>query len=70
VIYQTVGFDIGYYRSNFVTINADNTITLIDSLETRKINGDRSEEILGTDSLSATKSKFNFTDKGKIKKTE
>ncbi len=70
VIYQTVGFDIGYYRSNFVTINADNTITLIDSLVTRKINVDRSEEILGTDSLTVTKSKFNLTDKGKIKKTE
>ena len=70
MFYQTVGFDIGYYRSNFVTINADNTITLIDSLVTRKINVDRSEEILGTDSLTVTKSKFNLTDKGKIKKTE
>jgi len=70
VICQTVGFDIGYYCSNFVTINADNTITLIDSLVTRKINRDRSEEILGTDSLIVTKSKFNLTDKGKIKKTE
>lgn len=68
VVYQTVGFDMGYYRSNFVTINADISITLIDSLVTRKINEDRSDEIPGTDSLTVTKSKFNLTDKGKFKK--
>jgi hypothetical protein len=70
VIYKTVGFDIGYYRSNFVTINEDKSIILIDSLVTRKIKEDRSEEIPGTDSLTVTKSKFNLTDKGKFKKTE
>ena len=70
VIYQTVGYDMGYYCSNFVTINADKSITLIDSLVTRKINEDGSDEIPETDSLTVTKSKFYLTDKGKIKKTE
>ena len=70
VIYQTVGFDMGYYRSNFVTINTDQSITLIDSLVTRMINEDGSDEIPGTDSLTVTRSKFNLTDKGKFNKTE
>jgi hypothetical protein len=66
VIYQTVGFDMGYYRSNFVTINADKSITLIDSLITRKINENRSGEIPDTDSLTVNKINYRITNKGKI----
>jgi hypothetical protein len=65
-LYKTVGFDMGYYRSNFVTINSDKTIVLIDSLLTLEINEDRTDEILGTDSLTVTKNKFRLTDKGTI----
>jgi len=68
--YQTAVYDIGYYRTNFVTINPDKTILFIDSLVTRKLNEDKTNELPGTDSLTVTKSKFRLTYKGKVEKIE
>ncbi|WP_157363727.1 hypothetical protein [Alkaliflexus imshenetskii] len=70
VLYQSVGFDMGYYRSNFVTIYPNKTISLIDSFLTREINEDGSNEIPDSDLLTVTKSEFRLNDNGKIKKFE
>lgn len=69
-LYQSVGFDMGHYQSNFVTINSNKTIDLVDSLLTRKIKEDGSNEIPGTDILTVTKSKFRLTDIGEIENIE
>ncbi|WP_227626100.1 hypothetical protein, partial [Geofilum rubicundum] len=69
-LYQSVGFDMGYYRSNFVTINSDKTISIVDSLITRKILEDGSNEIPDSDSLAVTKSRFKHAASGKIEKIE
>jgi len=70
ILYQSAGFDIGYYGSDFVTINSDNSILIIDSLLTRKVNKDRTEEIAGTDSLVVTTTKFRMTSDGRIERVE
>ena len=69
-LFGSVGQDIGYYESNHVTINSDRTITVIDSLLTRKVNEDRSDEIPGTDSLTVTVNKFRINEKGKSEKMD
>jgi hypothetical protein len=69
-LYQSVSFDMGYYRSNFVTINSDKTISIVDSLIIRQILEDGSNEIPGSDSLVITKSRFKHSASGKIEKIE
>ncbi len=69
-LYQSVGFDMGYYRSNFVTINSDKTISIVDSILTRQILEDGSNEIPGSDSLVITKCRFKHSASGKIEKIE
>ncbi len=70
ILYPSAGFDIGYHCSNYVKINSDNSILIIDSLLTRKVNKDKTEEVEGTDSLVVTRSRFRLTPEGRIERVE
>ena len=58
-MYPTAGGDMGYYSTNIITLTENKELFLTDSVLTRKINKEGTDEIPGTDSLSAT-TKKNF----------
>jgi hypothetical protein len=69
-IYETAMGDMGRYTTNIVTVLPNRQILFTDSTTTRKINGEGTDEIPGTDSLSVTHKKYRLTDKGKIERVE
>src|SRR5882672_4519142 len=58
ILWETAGADMGYYSTNIVTIFPDRTILFKDSVMTRKINSEGTNEIEGTDSVSVTTKKY------------
>ena len=70
LVYETAMGDMGYYSSNYVTIFPDRRICFIDSITTRKINAEGTNEIPGTDSLAVKTKTYKITDKGKIEKVD
>ena len=70
LVYENVIGDMGIYTDNFVTINPDFRIELIDSTIRRKINSDGSDEIPGTDSLTVKFKKYKIDHNGKFIRTE
>ena len=65
-MYPTAGGDMGYYSTNVITLKENKELFLTDSVLTRKINKEGTDEIPGTDSLSVTKKTFRVNDKGEI----
>ncbi len=65
-MYPTAGGDMGYYSTNVITLKKNREFFLTDSVLTRKINREGTDEIPGTDLLRVTKKKFRVTDRGKI----
>lgn len=66
LIYETAMGDMGIYKSNFVTIDQNRLIHFTDSIVTRKINKEGTDEIPGTDSLTVKRKKYRILDTGKI----
>jgi hypothetical protein len=65
-MYPTAGGDMGYYSTNIITLTENKELILTDSVLTRKINKEGTDEIPGTDSLSVTTKKFRVNDRGRI----
>ena len=70
LIYENAMGDMGRYTTNIVTIQTDKQIIFTDNTTTRKINGEGTDEIPGTDSVSVTHKKYRLNDKGIIERVD
>lgn len=68
VIFETAVSDMGHYTTNIVDINPDKRILFTAITTTREINKEGTDEISGTDSISATHKEYILNEKGIIER--
>lgn len=66
--YKKTGFDMGYESVEYLTVNADKTIRVIDSTKRWKLNKEKTDIIKNTMKLSVDTTVFAVTKEGKIRK--
>lgn len=66
--YKTSGDDMGYKSSEYITVDNDKTISVIDSTITWKITADKTNIIEGSDSLSIGNAIYKLDKKGIFRK--
>jgi hypothetical protein len=66
--YKKTGFDMGYESVEYLTINADKTIRVIDSTKRWKLNKDKTDIVKNSMKLSVDTTVFAVTTEGKIKR--
>ena len=66
--FKKSGVDFGYNSSEYITVNKDYTITVIDSTRVWKINSDETDIIEGSDSLNVGKTIYKIDSLGIYRK--
>jgi hypothetical protein len=66
--YKKSGFDIGYECVEYLTVNADKSIRVIDSTKKWKLNKDKTDIIESSMKLSVGTTSYTVTSDGKFKK--
>ena len=66
--YMTSGDDMGYKSSEYITVDSNKTISVIDSTITWKLNADKTNIIGGSDSLSIGNTIYRLDKKGIFRK--
>jgi hypothetical protein len=66
--YKKTGFDMGYESVEYLTVNADKTISVIDSTKRWKLNKDKTDIVKNSMKLSVGTTVFVIAKDGKIRK--